>query len=203
MQLAPQSSICLPLVLPEPSVAYVDIRPSASGLVLSLLAEAGQGTAVLTPVALAMNASPIEMAVPGSGVYAMEVRNSNFLTAVSFWAKVEHEPTAERNRSALKAELSTRKQELHLVEQQEAELELSEAALAQRLWEVQETRRRHQAVRSQLIAAVEHLEHTLAAPLTDTNPLTAAPLAAPLTAAPLAVLPPTTDAPTAALPPAP
>ena len=83
LDVGPRSAICLPLVLPEPSVAAVDIRPSTSGLVLTLLGDGGDGgrRAVLPPatlpaVAAGANAfhSPIELSVDGSGVYSMEVQ---------------------------------------------------------------------------------------------------------------------------------
>jgi hypothetical protein len=68
----------LPLVLAEPSVASVDIRPSSSGLLLTLLAEGGDGPPALPPVPLPPPSSrgvvvPIELAVPGSGVFMMQV----------------------------------------------------------------------------------------------------------------------------------
>ena len=61
----------------------------------------------------------------------------------------------------LGSELAERRLELQRVEQQEAELRKSEEALARRLWEVQETRRRHGAIKEQLLAAVEAAEAAL------------------------------------------
>ena len=176
LTLAPRAAICLPLVLPEPSVATVAIRPSASGLLLTLLAEAGEGAAVLPPAPLPCPAAdgdlePLELAVPGSGVYALELRNTNLFTTVQFSAKVEHEPAKERQRTLVVEELQARKTELARVTQQDAELSQSEAALAQRLWEVQETRRRHRAMQDQLQAAVEEVEKSLNVPLGNTKPV--------------------------------
>lgn len=167
--LAPRAFIHLPLVLASPSVATVDIRPSTTGLLLTLLAEAGEGGPVLPPVPLPCvladaPAETIELAVPGSGVYALELRNTNFLSLVAFSAKVEHEPVAERHRVAMLQELSARRLELERVAQQEAELLQSEEALARRLWEVQETRRRHQVIQQQLSEEVASVELALAKP---------------------------------------
>lgn len=61
----------------------------------------------------------------------------------------------------LQETLEDRRAELALVQRQEAELAASEAALAQRLWEVQETRRRHDMVQQQLEAAVAEVESAL------------------------------------------
>jgi septal ring factor EnvC (AmiA/AmiB activator) len=94
----------------------------------------------------------------------MQVRNTNMLTHVTFSARVEHEPSSERERSELRRELSNRQEELRTLCSHDEELARSEAALEQRLWEVQETRRRHTAMRAQLEAAVEALEGALAPP---------------------------------------
>ena len=84
---------------------------------------------------------------------------------MSFSAKVEHEPLSERNRLTIRRELEARRDELSRVAQQDEELAGSEAALAQRLWEVQETRRRAMAMREALQAAVASAENALADPL--------------------------------------
>jgi len=47
------------------------------------------------------------------------------------------------------------------VAQQDSELASSEAELERRLWEVQETRRRHEAMQRQLQAAVAEVEQAL------------------------------------------
>ena len=135
---------------------------------------------VLPPAALpaaveAVPTEPLELPVPGSGVYAMEIRNTNFFSSISFSAKVEHEPTTERQRKLMRLELEARKGELTRVAQQDAELSQSEAALAQRLWEVQETRRRHMAMKVQLEAAVESVQQALAEPLVSPSRRDSAP----------------------------
>ena len=61
-------------------------------------------------------------------------------------------------------ELSARRLELERVAHQEAELLQSEEALARRLWEVQETRRRHKAIQQQLSEEVASVELALAIP---------------------------------------
>ena len=59
----------VPLVLSEPSVATVDIKPSASGLVLTLLGDGGKGGAASLPVAVPYPhvLDGIELPVSGSG----------------------------------------------------------------------------------------------------------------------------------------
>jgi hypothetical protein len=172
LEVAPRCTVCLPLVLPEPSVAVVDIRPSTSGLVLSLMGDATEGRGpVLPPAYLAAVAAdggnggavacPLELDVPGSGVFSMEIRNTNFFTPVAFSARVAHEPAAEREAATLRLELRARQDELSRVAQQEEELTASEAELARRLWEVQETRRRHAAIKEQLAVAVHSVEAAL------------------------------------------
>jgi hypothetical protein len=175
LELAPQQEVSLPLVLPEPSVATVDIRPSSAGLVLSLLSDGGRGPPALPPVSIrprAAHAPPsggdVELTVSGSGLYMMLLRNTNLLTSISFSANVAHEPLAERQRAALKRELAGRKSELEGLVGRETELEATEAALAHRLWEVQETRRRHSAMAAQLQEAVASLEARLATPPRET-----------------------------------
>jgi hypothetical protein len=93
--------------------------------------------------------------VRGSGVYTLQLTNTNVLTRLSFSARAHHEPLACRRHQALRAELAARRAELATLDRQVAELEKSEEALALRLWEVQETRRRHAAVRGQLVDAVQ------------------------------------------------
>ena len=73
-------------------------------------------------------------------------------------AKKRFESAAEeeeiKKREAEEA-LAARRSELAMVEQQDRELQGSEAELSHRLWEVQEARRRNAAIREQLQAAVE------------------------------------------------
>ena len=97
----------------------------------------------------------------------MELRNTNFLTPITFSARVQHEPTRSRRRDGMRKELAARSAELSRLDEQEAALEASEAALAQRLWEVQETRRRHAAMRTQLTAAIDEMRKAIAAPISS------------------------------------
>ena len=83
---------------------------------------------------------------------------------MTFSAHVEHEPTAERQVSVLRVQLANRKEELAQLASQEAELAISEETLARRLWEVQETRRRNQAMAAQIEQAAAELEEALAGP---------------------------------------
>ena len=76
--------------------------------------------------------------------------------------QVEHEPTATRERNELRSQLASRRAELRQLEAHDAELATSEATLSQRLWEVQETRRRQKAMHAQLSEAVAELERELA-----------------------------------------
>ena len=57
-----------------------------------------------------------------------------------------------------RAELAARQKELLTLTTNESQLAKSEALLEQRLWEVQETRRRHAAMADQLREAVAALE---------------------------------------------
>ena len=52
-------------------------------------------------------------------------------------------------------------EELERIDRQDGGLAASEAELSARLWEVQETRRRHEASRTQLVAAISELEDEL------------------------------------------
>lgn len=195
LELGPQHSVALPLVLAEPSMVAIDIRPSSTGLVLTLLSDGGRGPPAHPPIQLhprsnagggpskahcggggggdesggastgrASNGS-LELAVNGSGVYILHLRNTNLLTKLALTAACELEPIATRRRAAQCASLAARRAELEAVIGRERELEASEAALAQRLWEVQETRRRHLAMAEQLRQAVAAIEAELAAPL--------------------------------------
>ena len=83
---------------------------------------------------------------------------------MTFSAHVEHEPTAERQVSVLRVQLANRKEELAQLASQEAELAISEETLARRPWEVQETRRRNQAMAAQIEQAAAELEEALAGP---------------------------------------
>ena len=76
-------------------------QPAAAG--------GGAAEAAATP-------APLELSVPGSGVYRMHVFNTNVLKKVTFSARVEHEPTVERNRNDMRAELESRRSELAIVE---------------------------------------------------------------------------------------
>ena len=86
------------------------------------------------------------------------------LTQVTFSARVEHEPAVQREREMRRAELEGRQAQLATLVTQETELAKSEEALALRLWEVQETRRRHAALKEQLEAAIAAAEDALAVP---------------------------------------
>ena len=94
-------------------------------------------------------------------IYTVLLQNRNLLTTVCFSAKVEHVPAADFERNQLQVALAARSEELKLVQQQDGELAASEAELARRLWEVQETRRRHEAMQRQLELAVAEVEDAL------------------------------------------
>jgi len=188
----------VPLLLAEPSVALVDMRPGATGLVLEVLAASGavvcgpvnllatasapaMAAASLEPAALSATAAvehvngtaapasalssshtpPLELEVLGSGVFTLRVRNTNLWTAVSFSARLEVAPVAARRTDALRQRLSVLQAEREQLGKHATELAASEATLAQRLWEVQETRRRHAAMDDQLMSAIGEIESAL------------------------------------------
>ena len=162
LELAPGSSLSVPLVLREPSVASIEVRPAQSGLWLALLPKEGEPLLRSSAVPLGGTPRSEEVHVPGSGVYTVLVENRNLVTTVCFSAKVEHVPAADFERTRLQEALAARFEELKLVQQQDGELAASEAELSRRLWEVQETRRRHEAMQRQLQQAVAEVEDALA-----------------------------------------
>ena len=103
--------------------------------------------------------------VPGSGVFTVRLENRNRLAAVTVAAHLEHTPLGESaaagRQRALEKSLRSRREELERIDRQDGGLAASEAELSARLWEVQETRRRHEAMRTQLVAAISELEDEL------------------------------------------
>ena len=130
------------------------------------------GPAALPPVSLSFAPvdgvrTPIELPVRGSGVYVMRLTNTNMLSHVTFAAKVEHEPMAARRLSLLRRQLASRQSELAELLAHDKSLAQSEKTLELRLWEVQETRRRHTAMAAQLQEAIREIQANLASPAQD------------------------------------
>lgn len=160
LTLSPGASLSVPLVLREPSLAYIQVNPDTTGLFLSLLPV--EGAPLLPPSSVARLDGGFEQVhVPGSGVYTLHLQNRNLLTPVCFSAKVEHVPAADLERSRLQEALAMRCEELKLVQKQTGELAVSEAELARRLWEVQEMRRRHEEIGRQLQSSIQAITESL------------------------------------------
>ena len=107
------------------------------------------------------SSSLLELAIEGSGVYRMDITNSNLWTSVACCAHVALEPSTKRRRDGLERALAKTRSELERVVSREEELGKSEVALSHRLWEVQETRRRESALAEQLRGAVRVTEEAL------------------------------------------
>ena len=151
----------VPLVLPVPSlvryeVQLLDASRSSLGLqpslVLSLLPSRGE--AVLPPTLLdtaAGSPPPGTIHVPGSGIFHLVLQNTSLLREATVSAAVTHRPaeggpSAEEEEEEKRAEAVERAAELAVLRQQDEALAASEKELSQRLWEVQETRRRQAAM---------------------------------------------------------
>jgi len=161
LSLQPGAELRVPLVLPVPSlvryeVQLLDASRSSLGLqpslVLSLLPSRGE--AVLPPTLLdtaAGSPPPGTIHVPGSGIFHLVLQNTSLLREATVSAAVTHRP-AEGGPSAAAAEEEKRAEaveraaELAVLRQQDEALAASEKELSQRLWEVQETRRRQAAM---------------------------------------------------------
>ncbi|KAL1519469.1 hypothetical protein AB1Y20_022989 [Prymnesium parvum] len=159
LELSPGAALSVPLVLREPSLVSIEVKPNRAGLWHALLPK--EGEPVLPFGAVYVGAPAEEVHVPGSGVYTVQLENRNLLSSVCFSARVAHEPAADCARAALQRTLAARHEELRLVVQQDSELAASEAELARRLWEVQETRRRHEAMQRQLQASIREISELL------------------------------------------
>lgn len=79
----------------------------------------------------------------------------------SFSARVEHLPAATHAEQQRHAALLARQSALEQLHQQDSQLASSEAELGHRLWEVQETRRRHDAMRKLLYEQLEEISDQL------------------------------------------
>ena len=89
--------------------------------------------------------------VPGSGIFHLVLQNTSLLREATVSAAVTHRPaeggpSAEEEEEEKRAEAVERAAELAVLRQQDEALAASEKELSQRLWEVQETRRRQAAM---------------------------------------------------------
>ena len=97
--------------------------------------------------------APLSMADAGTLAYHEEQRQLVY--------GLGGESAAAGRQRALEKSLRGRREELERIDRQDGGLAASEAELSARLWEVQETRRRHEASRTQLVAAISELEDEL------------------------------------------
>jgi len=104
LELAPGSAVTVPLVLREPSVATIEVRPRQAGLWLALLPK--EGNPLLPFATVPVGGMPhLEVLVPGSGVYTVQLENRNLLTTVCVSAKVAHMPATAYERTRLQVEI--------------------------------------------------------------------------------------------------
>ena len=164
LSLSAGASVPVPLLLAEPSALHLSITPKGGGG-LYVSVHPAQGEPVLPPRFVDADGWEGDVDVPGSGVFTVRLENRNRLAAVTVAAHLEHTPLGESaaagRQRALEKSLRGRREELERIDRQDGGLAASEAELSARLWEVQETRRRHEASRTQLVAAISELEDEL------------------------------------------